>query len=129
MVLEYIYSKNHESVELHNLFDWNSVFKTTLFDLVIKIYSDDKLTTLSEIQIRNSWILHLHTNPEYRNKGYGSLLLEKADLYIDDTIYLALKNMDLENFYSKRGYKIKNTIDGRKTNVMYKERRIDYGII
>ena len=68
------------------------------------------------------WLSNLFVQPEYRNRGIGNQLIEKAKTYAQELklTELWLTATEFTDYYQKRGWKIsrKTRLGGRQVNVM-----------
>lgn len=68
------------------------------------------------------WLSNLFVHPEYRNRGIGNQLIEKAKTYAQELklAELWLTATEFTDYYQKRGWEItrKTRLGGRQVNVM-----------
>lgn len=68
------------------------------------------------------WLSNLFVQPEYRNRGIGNQLIEKAKAYAQELklTELWLTATEFTDYYQKRGWEIsrKTRLGGRQVNVM-----------
>ncbi len=68
------------------------------------------------------WLSNLFVQPEYRNRGIGNQLIEKAKAYAQELklTELWLTATEFTDYYKKRGWEVsrKTRLGGRQVNVM-----------
>ena len=83
---------------------------------------DDKVVGYTVLRIESDvvWVESLYINEEYRRKGFGSMLYEKAEEVSNelknDTLfyYVHPNNETMINFLKSKGYSVLNLIEIRK---------------
>lgn len=110
-IMKIDYKKSTSKTQkMHGLKNWNKMFRleSSEFECVIRAYFEDDI--IGQVAIQDEWIFFLAVDPDFRELGIGSKLLNLAEKEISKKHQFVALNVQKEfedmllPYYTKRGY-------------------------